>query len=254
MPDEVQTRLNITTEYEGAVAIVTIERPPVNALNSMLVEKLETAFGALAVDTSIRCVVIRAEGRMFSAGADLGEIASGIGDPDGVDATVAYIARVQGLFTAVAELPVPTIAAVHGSAVGGGLELALACDIRIAGEGAMLGLPEARIGLVPAAGGTQRASRLLGPGAAARLVFEGELIDATEAYRIGLVQSVVRDGEVGMVVKQLASRISERPRATLVSAKRCLKAAGTTSGFDVELSSARELLQEPETVRLLSEF
>jgi enoyl-CoA hydratase len=252
MPDE--TRADVTIAHHDAVAVLTIDRPPVNALDPAMAAELAAAVDALARDPGVRCVVFQGAGRLFSAGADIGALARGLADPDGPDAAVDHVARVQRLFTAVADLPVPTVAAIHGAAAGGGLELALACDLRLAGDSARLGLPEVGIGLVPAGGGTQRASRLLGSGLAARLVLEGDLLDAAEALRIGLVQQVVPDPDVHDAALRLAQRIAGRPRAALVAAKRCLAAAGTDQGFAVELAAARELLGTRETALLLARF
>jgi enoyl-CoA hydratase len=249
-----ETRTAVTTAHHDAVTVVTIDRPPVNALDPVTAAELAAVVDRLAADPDVRCVVFQGAGRMFSAGADIRALARGVGGPEGPDAAADYVARLQRVFTAVADLPVPAIAAIHGVAAGGGLELALACDLRLAGESARLGLPEVGIGLVPAGGGTQRASRLLGPGLAARLVLEGELHDAAEALRIGLVQHVVADADVPEAGLRLAQRIAARPRATLAAAKRCLAAAGTARGFGVELAAARELLATPETARLLAEF
>jgi enoyl-CoA hydratase/carnithine racemase len=254
MTDDTRIAASVTTTRHDAVAVVTLDRPPVNALDEVTVRALAAAVSELAGDPAVRCVVFQGAGRMLSAGADIGTMRESLAGPDGPDAAARHVARIQDVFAAVAHLPVPTIAAVHGAAAGGGLELALACDLRVAGAGARLGLPELRIGLIPAGGGTQRASQLLGPAQAARLVFEGELLDAAEALRIGLVQYVVPDADVSAEALRLAQRIAGRSRAALAAAKRCLSASGAAHGFAAELSAARELLATPETARLLASF
>ncbi|HSZ42322.1 MAG TPA: enoyl-CoA hydratase/isomerase family protein [Trebonia sp.] len=254
MTDDTRTTVRVTTTRHDAVAVVTIDRPPVNALDDATVTELAAVVSALVGDQGVRCVVFQGAGRMFSAGADIGTLRDSLADPGGPDAAARHVTRIQDLFAAVADLPVPTVAAVHRAAAGGGLELALACDLRIAGATARLGLPELGIGLIPAGGGTQRATRLLGPAQAARLVFEGELLDAAEALRIGLVQYVVPDADVPAEALRLAQRIAGRSRAALAAAKRCLSAPDMAHGFAAELSAARELLATPETARLLASF
>ncbi|MFC4945895.1 enoyl-CoA hydratase/isomerase family protein [Pseudonocardia sp. GCM10023141] len=238
----------------GGVAAITLRRPPANAFDPVLVQQLGELVAEVAADVDVRCVVFRGAGALFSAGADVEALQVLAAATAGTDAVVEHVARMQELFTAVAGLPVPTIAAIHGVAAGGGLELALACDLRIVGRRARLGLPEVGLGLVPGAGGTQRIARQVGPGWAARLVLGGELISGTEAVRIGLAQHAVPDTDVHAAVEEVAARIAGRPRAALVAAKRCLAAAGTAPGFGIELAAVRELIGSQETTALLAAF
>ena len=245
--------MGVEAKRHGDAVVITLRRPPVNAFDRELLLHLGAAVAAIAADPDARCVVVEGSGDVFSAGADV-EALQELHHTGGIDAVVEHVAAMQRLFGAVAELPVPTVAAIRGAAAGGGLELALACDLRIAGEGARLGLPEIGLGLIPGAGGTQRASRLLGPGRAAQLVLEGRLITAMEAERMGLVQHVVPDADVGSAALALATRTAGRPRAALVAAKRCLAAADGAHGFETELAAVRELLGTSETTALLAAF
>jgi enoyl-CoA hydratase len=240
----------------GQIAVVSLSRPPVNAFDPELVAGLEVVVRALTADTNVRVVVFCGAGKVFSAGADVSALVELTRSPGGVDSAVEHVRRMQRLFDAVAAIPVPTVAALHGAAAGGGLELALACDVRVAGETARLGLPEVGIGLVPGAGGTQRITRLLGPGRGADMVLRAQLIDGTRAERIGLVQHLSTDTEVHNTALRVAEQIARGPRAALVAAKRCLTTTGGVPprGLAAELNAVRQLLGTGETNDLLHAF
>ncbi|MFN2594703.1 MAG: enoyl-CoA hydratase/isomerase family protein, partial [Actinomycetota bacterium] len=167
----------------GAVAIATIrlDRPKVNALNIEVVEGLDETCVQIEADATIRAVVVYGGDRTFSAGADLNEMAEG--SPDDVRRRVGALQRACDRIEA---LSAPTIAAVNGYALGGGCEIAMACDFRFAATRARLGQPEIVVGLIPGAGGTQRLPRLIGPGRAADLVLSGRVVHADEALQLGL--------------------------------------------------------------------
>ncbi|MEF3120208.1 enoyl-CoA hydratase/isomerase family protein [Kocuria flava] len=173
------------------VAVVTVDRPEVrNALNTAVLDGLEAALDECERRTDVRAVVLTGAGeKAFVAGADISQLV-GYTLRDGLRA------RMQRLWDRIEDLELPTIAAVNGFALGGGTELAMACDIRIAAGGARFGLPEATLGIIPGAGGTQRLSRLVGLGRAQELILTGRLVDAEEALRIGLVTSVVPGPEL----------------------------------------------------------
>ena len=172
------------------IKTVWLDNPPVNAVNATIIETLWS--GLEALDDDVRVVVLRGKGdRAFSAGADIGGFVGGGSDSDrpaGIQPAADLIERVR----------VPVIAAIHGYCLGGGLEIALACDFRIAQRDAQLGLPEVNLGLLPGGGGTQRAPRLISPGRARWLVMSGERIDATTAAEWGLVEFVVDDLDAGI--------------------------------------------------------
>src|SRR6185503_2841949 len=177
---------NVLIEKRGRVAIVTINRPDkLNALNIATRSEILAAFDDLAGDDEIRVVIITGAGeKAFIAGADINEFAgmSAIGQRG--------VMKGRRAFDSVEDFPKPVIAMINGFALGGGCELAMACDIRIAADSAKLGQPEINLGIIPGGGGTQRLPRLVGTGTALKLLFSGTLIDAAEALRIGLVDEV----------------------------------------------------------------
>jgi enoyl-CoA hydratase len=196
---------------EDGVELLVLRHPPVNALSTQLLSDLEGHLGQLPAST--RCVILTGDGSYFSAGADLKEIAS-----MGLDQAPRVVARGQELFSRLAGFPAPVIAAINGLAVGGGMELALSADLRVAGDTAKLGQPEVNFGLMPAYGGTQRLPRLVGVAKAKELIFTGSMITAAEALRIGLVNKVVSSGQELRAARDLAHTIAARaPRAVRAS-------------------------------------
>jgi enoyl-CoA hydratase len=237
----------------GAVAEITLDRPPVNAFDEAQVEALADAIAAVRADTGVSCVLVMGAG-MFSAGADISMLASWQGQPGGAERTVAFVTRMQAAYVDMAELPVPTVAAIVRAATGGGLELALACDLRVVARDARIGLPEVRIGLIPGAGGTQRMSAIAGPAVARRLILTGDLIDGDTAVALGIAHSAEDPAAAEETARSLAQRIAALPRAALVAAKHCIAAAGTPDGFRAELNAVRELSADARTGALLTAF
>jgi enoyl-CoA hydratase/carnithine racemase len=177
----------LTVERRGSAAWLTLSRPEAaNALSRALVGELSTAVGRIEGDPSVRAVVITGAGHAFCAGADLRE-RRGMTAED----TLVFLDELGGTLSMLAALPCPVIAALNGAAFGGGLELALACDMRIAAEGVMMGLIETRLGIIPGAGGTQRLSRIVGVAHAKELILTGRRFDAATAWNMGLVTQVV---------------------------------------------------------------
>jgi len=191
-------------ETDRGIAKLTINRPEKrNALDSMVRKELIEALDELRDDPELRVLIITGAGdRAFVAGADIGEFATRSTHEQW------KMMRGRNLFEEVASFPRPVIAMINGYALGGGCELALACDLRIAGRSARLGQPEVNLGLIPGGGGTQRLPRLIGLGRAMRLIMTGELIDAEEAERIGLVDQVVEDEALESTTRELAERLS----------------------------------------------
>ncbi len=202
---------------EGGVEILILNHPPVNALSTRLISDLDRRVGELASDPNVRAVVVTGEGQYFSAGADVKEMAT-------LDLSNAPEVARRGLavYGRLAGLPVPVIAAINGLALGGGLELALACDLRLAGESAKLGAPEVTLGLIPAYGGTQRLPRLVGVAKAKELIFTGGMISAAEALKIGLVNKTVPAGQELRAARDLAHTISQRAPKAVRAAKRAI--------------------------------
>lgn len=181
----------VRLEIADGIATIRLDRPPVNALNAELQADLRAAAERAATAPEVAAVVVYGGERTFAAGADIKEMA---GMSYVEMATRASV--ISATFDAVARIPKPVVAAVTGYALGGGCELALACDWRVVAEDATLGQPEIRLGVIPGAGGTQRLARLIGPARAKDLIFSGRTVDAEEAARIGLADLVVPAGEV----------------------------------------------------------
>jgi enoyl-CoA hydratase/carnithine racemase len=197
--------------------------PPLNLVTAELLAELGDALSRLeaASPGEVRAVVVTGSGeRAFSAGSDVGEFEAQRG-PGGR----ARLALEQTTVTRLASLPMPTIAAIEGNALGGGLEIALACDLRVAAEGTKLGLPEVRLAVIPGAGGTQRLARVVGLARARELILTGRVLDAAEAERIGLVNRVVPAGDARAAARAIAAEIAERGPLAVRTAKRLLDAS-----------------------------
>lgn len=211
----------VLLERDDGVAVLTANRPEKrNALNATLRRELIEALDALRADDAVRVVVITGAGeKAFIAGADVAEFA------ERTPVEQRSVMEQRRVFDVVAEYPKPTIAMINGVALGGGCELAMACDVRIAAESAALGQPEIRLGLIPGGGGTQRLPRLVGPGRALRLILTGELVPAAEALRIGLVDEVVADGALRARVLEVAGAMASYSPVALRLAKAAVRAA-----------------------------
>jgi len=193
----------IVLERKERIATLTLNRPEVfNAINEQMIAEFREAIAALDRDESIRVVIITGAGKAFQAGADIGELTRM--DPIQV---LKWNNGIVENFKALEGMRQPVIAAINGFALGGGLELALACTLRVASEKAKMGLPEVKIGIIPGAGGTQRLLRLMGKGIAAEMILTGEMIDVQTAYRIGLVNKVVPHEELMKASEELANKI-----------------------------------------------
>ena len=224
----------VSTERRDAVALVTIDNPPMNALSSALLEELEAEIDALDADDAVRVVVLRGAGeRAFVAGADIKEFpalresASEGGSARGI----------QKLGHRMDAARTPFVAAIRGFCLGGGLELAMCCDVRVCADDATLGQPEIKLGLIPGGGGTQRLPRLVGAGRAMFLNLTGDFVDAETAYAWGLVDKVVPVAELEDVALAIAGRIaSQSPHAVGV----LRELARTTRDLPLEEGLRRE--------------
>jgi enoyl-CoA hydratase len=198
----------ISTERDGHVAVVTIDNPPMNALSAALLDELESEVDALDADDDVRVIVLRGGGeRAFVAGADIKEFPSLRESPPSEGGSARGI---QKLGARMDEARTPFVAAIQGFCLGGGLELAMACDLRVASEDAQLGQPEIKLGLIPGGGGTQRLPRLVGPGRAMYLNLTGDFVDAATAERWGLVEQIAPQGQVVDAATELARTIAAR--------------------------------------------
>ena len=239
----------VHTASSQGVFTVTLDRPPVNALDDALVDALHAAVQAATNDPDVCVLHLRSACRVFCAGADLALMQQSIRTPKGLEQMLALVSRLQELAWCIEAAPLVTIAELGGAALGGGFELALACDLRIAAHEAKLGLPEAGLGLVAAAGGTQRLTRLVGPGLARRLILGAEMVDGASAERLGLVQWSLPRAQLEQGARQHAERIATLPRAAIAAAKQCIAAAQdhARDGFAEELAQTRRLYQHPVT-------
>lgn len=222
----------ISVEYEASTALITVNRPPVNAWNMQVQVEMESALIETGGQAEIRAVIITGGGgRAFIAGADLAMI-NGI-TPEAAADFSRSTQRVLGLIAGMDQV---VIAAVEGLALGGGCEVALACDIRVADEKAVFGLPEVGLGLIPGAGGTQRLPRLLGRGKALELILTGDPVSADEAFRIGLVERLASAGQAVAEARRMVERIALRGPAAVAKAKRAV-----TQGLELPLAEGLKL-------------
>ena len=221
----------VRLEVSGGVATIRLDRPKMNAVNAQLRDELAEAARAADQDPAVRAVVLYGGERVFAAGADIKEMA----DMSYADMT-EHCRALQNSLNAVARIGAPVVAAITGYALGGGLELALCADFRVAGESAKVGQPEIQLGVIPGAGGTQRLPRLIGPARAKDLIFTGRHVAADEALAIGLVDKVVPDEEVYAAATELAARYAEGPAVALRAAKEAVDA-----GLEVDLDTGLEI-------------
>jgi enoyl-CoA hydratase len=240
----------IRVDVQDGVATLTLNRPEVrNAINLRMVEEMHEALADLAGREDVRALVVTGAGeKAFAAGADIAELLERTHED-------ALRSINTALFKRVEDFPRPTIAAIRGFALGGGCELALACDIRLAGEGARLGLPEVSLGIMPAAGGTYRLPRLIGLGRAKELIFTGAIVDAREAERIGLVNRVVPDAAVIETAVELGRKIaSQAPLAVRLAKLIMNQGARGASLTEVESVAQAILFESEEKRQRMTEF
>ena len=214
---------------ESGIGVIRLDRPPMNALNVQVQTELRAAATEAGARDDIRAVIVYGGEKVFAAGADIKEMAA-----EGYAEMAARAGDLSDAFDAVARIPKPVIAAITGYALGGGCELALACDIRIVAEDAKLGQPEILLGIIPGAGGTQRLPRLVGPSRAKDLIFTGRHVDAAEALRIGLADQVAADPYVTAL--EYARRFATGPAQALRAAKQAID-----GGLSVDLRSGLAL-------------
>ncbi len=243
-------------EIGDGVATVVMNRAPVNAMSEAWV----AAFNALLDDLQVRSdwsvLHLRSNQRAFCAGADLKEMRQRLATPDGIDAQIDVVRGYQELFARIEALDRVSLAEIGTTALGGGFELALACDLRIAAHEAKLGLPEARLGLLPGAGGTQRLTRLCGRSVALRLILGAEVLDGSQAAQLGLVQWSTPLADLPDTAAGIARRIAALPGHAVAAAKLCISAADTPgeAGFTAELDQTRALMLTDRTKSLVAAF
>ncbi|MCQ4119228.1 enoyl-CoA hydratase/isomerase family protein [Rhodococcus tibetensis] len=217
----------VTLEVSEGIGTIRLARPPMNALNRQVQQELRAAAREASVNSDVKAVIVYGGEKVFAAGADVKEMSEmNFGQMSDV------ITDLQADLAAVSEIPKPTVAAITGYALGGGLEVALSADRRIAGDNAKLGVPEILLGIIPGGGGTQRLARLIGPSKAKDLVFTGRFVNADEALAIGLVDEVVAPDEVYETARRWASQFTKGAGRALAAAK-----AAIDRGLDVDLNS-----------------
>lgn len=244
----------LRVESEAGVVVLTLNRPEVmNALNFSLLKAMEDEIKRLRFDPEARVVIITGEGgRAFCSGADLKE--RFVMDPVEVK---KFIFMIRDLFTSIEQLNKPVIAAINGIALGGGIELALACDMRVAAENASMGFPETRLAIIPGAGGTQRLPRLIGPGKAKELIYTGRRVNAQEAMAIGLVNSVCPSALLLEESKKLAAMICETGPIAVEQAKYAINFGMETdiqTGLAIESSAYWATVPTQDRMEALNAF
>jgi enoyl-CoA hydratase/carnithine racemase len=221
----------VTLETEGGIGTIRLNRPKVNALNDQVTAELGAAAREAAASDGVRAVIVYGGERVFCGGADIEVMAEA-----GYAEMASRSGRLQEAVGLVAALPMPVVAAITGYALGGGLELALAADLRVAGERARVGQPEILLGVIPGAGGTQRLPRLVGPARAKDIVFSGRMVSAAEALQIGLVDQVVPDDSVYQAALDMVQRYASGPALALRAAKQAID-----TGLGVDLAAGLEI-------------
>ncbi|MBU2662021.1 enoyl-CoA hydratase/isomerase family protein [Actinoplanes bogorensis] len=221
----------VTLESTDGIGTIRLNRPPMNALNTQLQEELRAAAHSAATDEQIKAVIVYGGEKVFAAGADITEFTTA-----GYPEMAVRAAALSSAFDSVARIPKPVVAAITGYALGGGCELALACDWRVVAEDAKLGQPEIKLGLIPGAGGTQRLARLIGPARAKDLIFSGRMVDAAEALRIGLADRVAPAAEVYATAVALVQPYVSGPSLALRAAK-----LAVDGGLNTDLASGLAL-------------
>ena len=221
----------VRLEVEDGIGTIRIDRPKMNALDAQAQEEIREAAGEASVRDDVRAVVLYGGERVFAAGADIKEMAA-----KSYTDMVDHSGRLQAAFTAVARIPKPVVAAVTGYALGGGCELALCADVRIAGESATFGQPEILLGIIPGAGGTQRLTRLVGPSKAKDLIYTGRFVKAPEALDIGLADRVVPDDQVYAEALAWAGQFRSAASYALRAAKEAVD-----RGLEVDIDTGLEI-------------
>lgn len=225
--------MGISVQYSEAVATIVIDRPEaLNALNRELIDEMEQCLTDIESRREIKCVILYGH-KNFAAGADIAKMADCTPEE-------AKAFAFSPTYNHLSRLLIPTIAAMEGYALGGGLELALACDIRICGESAKLGFPEITLGIMPGAGGTVRAPRLIGSAKAMEMIFTGSALSAVDAEKIGLVNQVVADEEVLAAAQKMARKIASRSRVALEVAKKTILAGMDIAAFETAIEVESE--------------
>ncbi len=229
----------VNSTSDGPVTTVVINNPPKNVLTIDLISELEIVIGDLTENSAVKAVIITGSGPIFIAGADIKVIASIQSAQEGED----LARRGQTLFNKIGQMQKVVIAAINGFCLGGGLELAMACHIRIAGDRSRFGQPEINLGIIPGFGGTQRLPRLVGQSKAIELILTGDMINAEEAKRIGLVNKVVPEGDVLKQASGMAKKVASKAGKALAAALKAIE-EGMNEPLSIGLTREAQLFGE----------
>jgi enoyl-CoA hydratase/carnithine racemase len=238
------------------VATLTLDRPPVNAISEQWVSQFDARLDEIIGCADLHVLHLRSAQQVFCAGADLVQVRECFIAEDGPDRMFSFVAGIQRLYARIERLPFVTLAEISGAAMGGGLELALACDLRLAAEEAKVGLPEARLGLIPGAGGTQRLSRLCGRAVATRLILGAEVVNGITAATLGIVHWSFPRAELAARAVEIVRRIANLPAAALAASKSCIAVSAEPGrgGYFDEIEATRRLLTDLETHKRVEAF
>jgi enoyl-CoA hydratase len=244
------TTKHIEFEKKEKLAVLKLNNPPVNSLNLSLMDQLKGVLERIEGDETIRVVILTGKGKFFAAGGDIQELEK-ICDSSG-GARLSH--HIHSVFSKIETFPKPFIAAINGVCLGGGLELALACHLRIVDEEAVLGLPEINLALIPGGGGTQRLPKVVGRAKAYEMILSGEAADAREAYRVGLVNVVTPKGECLAHAERYGQKVSWKAFPAVEAAIKAVQASEGKEGMRREAELFGHLFETPEKAEGLKAF
>lgn len=247
------TLSKVNFDVESHIGIMTINSPPANALSTKILDDIALSLDRIEKDSAIKVIVLKGEGRFFSAGADIKEFTSLETKED----YEALAKKGQALFDRIEQFHIPIIAAVHGAALGGGLELAMACHMRIVTENAKLGLPELNLGIIPGFAGTQRLPQYIGMAKAYEMILSGEPIDGKKAFSYGLVNQVVSEEALEETVLQLAKKIAAKSKPSIshvMTLIRYSKSSQYEQGLKAEAKAFGDVFQNEDAKEGIQAF
>ena len=242
--------------HQGTVSTLTLSRPPANVISHAWLEEFDTILDQLEGNKVTNILHLRSNQKIFCAGADLNEYRLRMENNEDPAEYKKYLMNFPRLFGRLESLAKLSIAEIGGAALGGGFELALSCDLRVAANEAKLGLPEGRLGLIPGAGGTQRITKLCGPSTANRIVLACEIVDGKTAHELGMVQWAVPRDELAGKALEIIANCGDVSTDALLGAKKCIAAAQdpNSDGFEMEIDVSLELVQNPDSIKRVSSF
>ncbi len=246
----------ISLTLDGSVATATMSRSPVNAISDEWIDRFDSVLDEVEQNPSLSALLIRSTEKVFCAGADLEVMRSRFASESGRRQMVELAAKMQRVFARIEALPMVTVAQIEGAALGGGFELALACDIRVATDTAKIGLPEAKLGLLPGAGGTQRLTLLCGSAIARRMILTAEILDGTQSAKLGAVHWVAHQDQLEDLVSGLLARVAKIPQDAIKECKRCIDSAlnPEADGYAIELEGTLQLYENPISQEIVRRF